>query len=72
MTTKKNVFLEAVKEPLRLLALAVLPFGVAYLKDLPYEWAGVTVVILRTFDRFLHEYGKATKSPKLIKGLTRF
>jgi hypothetical protein len=64
--------LEAMKEPLRLLVLAVIPFGVAYFTELPYEWAGVIVLVLRFIDKFLHEVGKAAKDETLELGLTRF
>ena len=68
----KNVLFEAIKEPLRLLVCALLPFGIAYLKDLPYEWATIATIVLKTADKFLHEYGKATGGDKLVKGLVRF
>lgn len=63
---------EAVKEPLRLLILAIIPFGIAYLTELSYEWAGVIVVVLRFLDKALHEFGKANNNETLTKGITRF
>ena len=63
---------EASKEPLRLLLLAVIPIGLAYVKTIPYEWAGVLIVLLRLTDSVLHEVGKEKKSEFLIKGLTQF
>ena len=72
----KQALWEATKEPLRLLVLAVIPFGIAYFTELPYEWAGIITFLLRYIDKLLHEIGKAevTKSENnlLIKGLTRF
>jgi len=69
---KKEAFFEATKEPLRLLVLAVIPFGVAYFTELPYEWAGIVLFFLRWFDSFLHELGKKKKDEVLTLGLTRF
>ena len=73
---KKEALWKAVKEPLRLLVLAVLPFGVAYFSELNYEWAVLAVVVLRFVDKYLHEIGKARTTAKeespLLKGLTRF
>jgi len=63
-----NPFFEAVKEPLRLLVLAVIPFGIAYLGGLPYEWSGIATLILRFIDSYLHQ-----QAPKgEAGGLTRF
>ena len=58
--------IESIKEPLRLLALAVIPFAIAYFTEVSYEWAGVALVILRFIDKYLHE------SKIAEKGLTRF
>lgn len=63
---------EAIKEPLRLLVLALLPFTIVYLNGLSYEWVAIGVLILRGIDKFLHELGKENESDNLIKGLTRF
>jgi hypothetical protein len=68
----KNPLWEAVKEPLRILVLAIIPFGVAYLAKLPYEWAGIATFILNFIDDVLHEKGKIDNNANLIKGLTRF
>lgn len=69
-----EAFWKAIKEPLRLLVLAILPFGIAYFAVLPYSWAVVATVILRWFDKFLHELGKETEKEGWlgIKGLTGF
>ena len=69
---RKNPLWEATKEPLRLLALAVIPFAIAYFTGLNYEWAAVAVVVLRWVDKVLHEYGKQVDNEILLKGLTRF
>lgn len=63
---------EAVKEPLRLLALAVVSLLLTYFVNIPYAWAGIITLILRLIDSLLHEYGKETKNDLLVKGLTRF
>lgn len=67
-----NVLWEAIKEPLRLLVLAVIPFVIAWLGGLPYEWAAGATVALRFIDKLLHELGKEKESKALIGGLTRF
>lgn len=72
VTIKVNPIWEATKEPLRLLVLALIPFGMAYLTEFPYGWAIVATVILRWLDKILHELGKSTASEGLTKGLTRF
>lgn len=58
--------LEALKEPVRLLVLAVIPFAIAYFTEVDYSWAGVALVVLRFVDKWLHKSGVAEK------GLTRF
>jgi len=68
----KSALVEAVKEPLRLLVLAVIPFGIAWLGGLPYEGAIVVTVALKFLDKFFHQLGKNTDRAGLIKGITRF
>lgn len=64
----KKALWEAVKEPLRWLVLAVLPFAIAYVAALPYEWAALATTLLRIVDGYLHEL-----APKgTAGGLTRF
>ena len=58
--------IEAIKEPLRLLVLSVIPFAIAYFSELGYEWAVIAVFILRFIDKYLHE------SKVAEKGITRF
>lgn len=71
---KKSVVWEAIKEPLRLFILGIVPFAIAYFTELNYSWAGGITVALRFIDRFLHEYGKVTKKEGWlgVKGLTNF
>jgi len=65
---------EAAKEPLRLLVLAVIPFALAYLNTISYQWATIALLVLRGVDRYLHEVGKreGAVNTNLVKGLTRF
>lgn len=76
ISMNKQALWNAIKEPLRLLVLALIPFGLVYFSDLPFEWATVAVVVLRFLDKFLHEIGKerstARTESKLVTGLTRF
>lgn len=69
----KQLF-EAIKEPLRLLVLALIPFTLAYLQVIPEQWAVGTTLVLRGIDKFLHEMGKreGQLNTDLVKGLTRF
>ena len=55
---KLNPVLEALKEPLRLAVLALIPFGVSYFAGMDYAWAGVITVLLRAVDKYLHKAGK--------------
>ena len=68
----KEIFWESVKEPLRLLVLAILPFAIAYLSGLGQEWALSAVIVLRFVDKYMHELGKEEKNKSLELGLTRF
>lgn len=72
MTIDKKVLWEAVKEPLRLLVLSVIPLLLAYFTQLSWEGAGTIIVILRLIDSYMHEVGKKTDEDSLILGLTRF
>lgn len=66
----------AVKEPLRLFVLAIIPFGVAYFTEIDAQWAIMATVILRFIDKWMHEVGKtrstARSESNLVTGLTRF
>ena len=68
----KAAIIEACKEPLRLLVLSIVPILIAMLTDVPYEWAGIMIVLLRLLDSLMHELGKEVKDDVLITGLTRF
>jgi len=41
----------AVKEPLRLLVLAIIPLLLVYLEAISAEWAGVLILLLRLVDK---------------------
>lgn len=68
----KEVIWEAIKEPLRLLVLAIIPIVLVYLGTIDTQWALVLIVILRFVDKLLHELGKAKENELLELGLTRF
>lgn len=68
----KETIWKAVKEPLRLLVLALIPFGIVYANNLDYSWALMAVLILRFIDKWMHEVGKAQNKEGLTKGITRF
>lgn len=67
-----EIIWKAIKEPLRLLVLAIIPILLAYFDTLSYEWAVIITVFLRFVDKLLHEIGKESEDSKLITGLTRF
>lgn len=74
----KNALWEAVKEPLRLMALAIVPVLITYFAALPAQWAVILTLLLRLLDSFLHEYAKEQPAKDRnegllgIKGLTGF
>ena len=70
----KSVLWEAIKEPLRLLVLAIIPAILAYTETISGQWAVILTLVLRGVDKFLHELGKTEGAinTNLIKGLTRF
>ena len=72
MELSKKALWKAVKEPLRLLVLSIIPFALAYLKTISYEWAAVLIAVLRFVDKLLHQLGKEKSDKRLVRGLTRF
>lgn len=70
--------IEAGKEMLRVVVLAVIPVLIASLESgqLNIDWKVVAVVAalaaLRFIDKALHKLGKETDNETLITGLTRF
>ncbi len=63
---------EASKEPLRLLAIALIPVLLVSLNRISAEWAGALILFFRFVDKLLHLIGKARKDPNMAAGLVRF
>lgn len=63
-----GALIESAKEPLRLLVLAVIPFIIAYLTELDYQWVVIVTVLLRWIDSYLHQFAPKGEAG----GLTRF
>lgn len=72
----KKALFEAIKEPLRLLVLAIIPFAITYFTQIDSQWAIYATLILRFLDKALHEVGKDNSTVKdesiFLKGITRF
>jgi len=74
----KEALWEAVKLPLRLLVLAILPFLIVYLAQFDAQWAIYATILLAFVDKYLHEYEKAKPVKQQregvlgVKGLTGF
>ena len=68
----KQAIWEATKEPLRLLAIALIPVLLVYFEGLSVEWAAIIVVVLRWADKLLYKVGELKKDPALSGGLVRF
>jgi hypothetical protein len=68
----KKAIWEAVKEPLRILVLAVIPVILTYLEVINTQWAIIIVAALRLLDKILHDIGKVTENEVLEKGITQF
>lgn len=72
----KQAYIEAFKEMMRVVLLAVIPLLIDNLGSGEFNWRliWVTAAIagLRFVDSMLHEYGKRVGSTTLSKGLTRF
>ncbi len=63
---------EATKEPLRLLAIALIPVLLVMLEKISAEWAGILIVLLRWVDKLLYKVGKIKKNEGMTAGLVRF
>jgi hypothetical protein len=59
---------EAVKEPLREIVMAIIPFALDRLSVLPDFWAVILYLVLRGIDQYLHGEAKAG----VAGGLTKF
>jgi hypothetical protein len=69
---KYKPIIEAVKEPLRLLVLALIPFALAYVEVIDTNLAFAITVGLRYLDKQLHESGKENGNESMAKGIVRF
>jgi hypothetical protein len=69
---KYKPIIAALKEPLRLLVLAIIPFALAYFQAIDAQWALIMVMALRFGDKYLHELGKEKGDEMLKKGIVRF
>lgn len=69
-----SVFFEAVKEPLRLLVLAIISWLITYVIPGVQDptWNAILILVLRFADKWLHEFGKDAKNDALKLGITRF
>lgn len=72
----KNALIEATKELLRVVLLAVVPVLITGVENGSVEPSVIATVALlaglRFIDKLLHETGKENKNDSLKKGLTRF
>ena len=68
--------IDAIKEFLRIVALAVVPALIVVLENGEVSAKAIILVlvvaILKAIDEFLHEKGKLEENASLTKGLTRF
>lgn len=62
----------AVKEPLRWLAIAIIPVILAYFEVIDTQWAVIIVAVIRIADKMLHDYGKEDKNEIMEKGVVGF
>ena len=62
-----NALWEAVKEPLRWLVLAILPFLIAYVTQLNYGWAILAITGLRIIDGYLHEHAPKGEADGIVR-----
>lgn len=68
-----DILLESLKEPARLLVLALVSWLITELvPQMPAEYAIPITFVLRFVDKILHEYGKAEDNDSLARGITRF
>jgi hypothetical protein len=71
-----KVYVESIKELLRVVVLAVIPVLIDSLNtgevNLRVLFVVGAVAGLRFIDKLLHEYGKEENNETLIKGITRF
>jgi hypothetical protein len=70
----KDILLEVIKEPLRLLIISLLPLVINWISGQPWntEFISIAIIIIRAIDKILHDYGKVVGNTTLEGGLTRF
>jgi hypothetical protein len=70
----KEAILEGLKEPLRLLVLALIPLLINWISGQAWDaqFIAIVLIILRAVDKILHDIGKEAGNEVLEGGLTRF
>jgi hypothetical protein len=70
---KWDTLLESLKEPLRLIILAVITWLIYFIvPQLDQKYAPVILLVLRFADKWVHEYKSTVKSEGTYKGLIGF
>lgn len=66
--------LEALKEPGRILFLALITWAITFIVPQVSNptWSAIILLVLRGIDSYLHELGKETGSTTLTRGITQF
>ena len=68
-----TVLFESLKEPARLLLLAVVAWILTVVvPQIDEDWVPAITIILRFVDKYLYEFGKETDNDNIKLGLTRF
>ena len=71
-----TALIEAVKEMLRVIVLAIIPVLIVQLQEQSIDYLALFIVgaiaLLRFTDKYLHTLGKETEKAGLTRGLTRF
>lgn len=70
----KSALWEAIKEPLRLLVIALIPLLINWISGQPWDpqFITIAIIVIRAVDKILHDYGKESGNSLLEGGLTRF
>jgi len=67
---------KAVLDGLRVMVLSIIPILGDFLASGEFNWNIILIAaalsILKSLDKYLHEFGKENEDDLLIKGLTRF
>jgi len=69
MKIEWNLVWEAVKEPLRLIVLAIIPFIVTSIAGIDAQWAIYATLVLRMIDSYLHQIAKEEPAKSRNEGL---